>query len=55
MSALKGEVEKVQAGEAGERSLGLIDCGQASELTKGTTVLLFFESAPAPYNWLYTS
>ena len=50
MSALKMEgSERVRAGEA----VGMIDCGRASKRTKGTFILLFFESSAAPFNWLY--
>ena len=54
MSALKRkEFTRVRAADAGGRSLGLIDCGRASQRTKGTTILLFFEFATPPFNWLY--
>ena len=54
MSALKGkEFAKVRAGEADGGTFGLTDCGRASKRTKGTTVLLFFEFATPPFNWLY--
>ena len=50
MSALKRkEVGKVRAGDA----VGMIDCGQASKRTKGTSLLLFLEYGIPPFNWLY--
>lgn len=54
MSAQKRkEFARVEVTDAGGRSLGLIDCGRVSQRTKGTTVLLFFEFATPPFNWLY--
>ncbi len=54
MSALKWKkVGRVRAGDAGGRSLGMIDCGRASERTKGTSLLLFLEYGVPPWNWLY--
>ena len=50
MSALKMERgQRVRAGDA----VGMIDCGQASKRTKGTSLLLFLELGPPPFNWLY--
>jgi hypothetical protein len=50
MSALKRkEVGKVRA----EDAVGMIDCGQASKRTKGTTLLLFLENSVPPFNWLF--
>ena len=48
MSALikEGE-ERVPAEEAVE----IIDCGRASERTKGGYMLIFIEPANAPFNW----
>ena len=55
MSALKWKVfKRARAGDTSGRSLGLIDYGRASRLTRGTTVLLFFEVGSPPFNWLYT-
>jgi hypothetical protein len=49
MSALKTEtIERVRAEDAVE----IIDCGRASERTKGIPLLLFFEYGPAPYIYL---
>jgi hypothetical protein len=50
MSALKWKkVGKVRAGDA----VGMIDCGPASQRTKGTSLLLFFEVGAPPFSWLY--
>ena len=50
MSALKRKVVgKVRA----EDAVGMIDCGQASKRTKGTSLLLFLEYGIPPFNWLY--
>jgi hypothetical protein len=50
MSALKMERgQRVRAGDA----VGMIDCGQASKRTKGTSLLLFLELGAPPFNWLY--
>ena len=50
MSALKMERDqRVRAGDA----VGMIDCGQASKRTKGTSLLLFLELGAPPFNWLY--
>jgi hypothetical protein len=54
MSALKMEGrERVRAGDADGRSLGMIDCGRASKRTKGVSLLLFLEFGSPPFNWLY--
>jgi hypothetical protein len=54
MSALKWKkVGRVRAEEAGGHGLGMIDCGRASERTKGTSLLLFLEYGVPPWNWLY--
>jgi hypothetical protein len=50
MSALKLEGSKrVRAGDA----IGLIDCGRASERTKGSLLLLFMEYGVPPLNWSF--
>jgi len=50
MSALKRkEIGKVRA----EDAVGMIDCGQASKRTKGTTLLLWLENGAPPFNWLF--
>jgi hypothetical protein len=50
MSALKRkEVGRVRA----EDAVGMIDCGQASKRTKGTSLLLFLEYGVPPFNWLF--
>ena len=50
MSALKKEgSERVRAGDA----VGMMDCGRASRRTKGNFILLFFENASPPFDWLY--
>jgi hypothetical protein len=49
MSALKTETsERVRAEEAVE----IIDCGRASERTKGVPLLLFYEYGSPPYIYL---
>jgi hypothetical protein len=49
MSALKLEGdERVRAEDAVE----IIDCGRASEQTKGAPTFLLFEGAIAPFIWL---
>ncbi len=54
MSALKWKkVGRVRAEEAGCHSLGMIDCGRASERTKGTSLLLWLEFGVPPLNWLF--
>jgi hypothetical protein len=54
MSALKSAgSQRVRAGSAGDHGLGMIDCGRASERTKGTSLLLFFENGIPPFNWLF--
>jgi len=52
MSALKLEntEERVRAEEAVE----IMDCGRASERTKGGWLLVFFEPSSAPFNWFLT-
>ena len=49
MSALKVEHRepRVRAGDAVE----IIDCGQASEQTKGGWLGLTYEAANPPFNW----
>ncbi len=48
MSALKMEgKERVRAGDAVE----IIDCGRASERTKGGFLLIFLEGGTPPFNW----
>ena len=50
MSALKWkEIGRVRA----EDAVGMIDCGQASKRTKGTSLLLFLEYGVPPLNWLF--
>ena len=50
MSALKMERgQRVRAGDA----VGMIDCGQVSKRTKGTSLLLFLENGIPPFVWLY--
>jgi hypothetical protein len=50
MSALKVEGdERVRAGDAVE----IIDCGRASERTKGSFQFIFQELATPPFNWLF--
>ena len=50
MSALKMErSQRVRAGDA----VGMIDCGQASKRTQGTSLLLWLELGAPPFNWLY--
>ena len=48
MSALKLEGdERVRAEDAVE----IIDCGPASERTKGGFLLIMLEGTPPPFNW----
>ena len=50
MSALKMERDqRVRAGDA----VGMVDCGQVSKRTKGTSLLLFLEHGLPPFVWLY--
>ena len=50
MSALRMDgSERVRAGDA----VGMVDCGQASKRTKGTSLLLFLENGIPPFVWLY--
>lgn len=50
MNAMKVNIdEKVQVLD----EIELIDCGCASEQTKGTHVLLFLENSLPPFDWLY--
>ena len=50
MSALKTEgSERVRAEDAVE----MIDCGRASERTRGVTLLLYLEFGVPPLSWLY--
>lgn len=51
MSALKLEhaEQRVRAGDAVE----IIDCGRASERTKGTPLLILTENGWPPFNWLW--
>ena len=52
MSALKldNAEERVRAEEAVE----ILDCGRASERTKGGWLLVFLEPSNAPFNWFWT-
>ncbi len=48
MSALKVEgEERVRAGDAVE----IIDCGRATERTKGGFLLILLEGGTPPFNW----
>ncbi len=48
MSALKVEgEERVRAGDAVE----IVDCGRASERTKGGFLLVLLENGAPPFNW----
>jgi hypothetical protein len=48
MSALNVERdEEVRAQDAVE----IVDCGRASERTKGGILLIFLESGSPPFNW----
>jgi hypothetical protein len=48
MSALElEEIERVRA----EAAVELIDCGRASERTKGTLILIFTEHSVPPMNY----
>ena len=50
MSALKVEGdERVRAGDAVE----IIDCGRASERTRGSFQFVLLELATPPFNWLF--
>jgi hypothetical protein len=50
MSALKvAREEKVRAEDAVE----IIDCGRASEQTKGGFLIVNLEPAAAPFNWAF--
>ncbi len=50
MSALKVEgEERVRAGDAVE----IIDCGRATERTKGGYLLVLLENGIPPFNWFF--
>jgi len=49
MSALK--VEQTESRVRAEDAVEIIDCGQASERTKGGFLLVFLESGSPPFNW----
>ncbi len=50
MSALKVERRlRVRA----EDAVGMVDCGRASERTKGIPMFLLLELGTPPFNWLF--
>ena len=50
MSALKTERGlRVRAEEA----IGMVDCGQASERTRGVPMFILLELGIPPFNWLF--
>jgi hypothetical protein len=49
MSALK--LEQGESRVRAEDAVEIIDCGRASELTKGGWLLIFLESGNPPFNW----
>ena len=50
MSALKvAGSQKVRAEEA----IGMVDCGRASQRTKGVPMFLLLELGVPPFNWLF--
>jgi hypothetical protein len=49
MSALK--VEQGEPRVRAEDAVEIIDCGRASERTKGGILLIFLESGNPPFNW----
>jgi hypothetical protein len=49
MSALK--VEHGESRVRAEDAVEIVDCGRASERTKGGILLVFLESGSPPFNW----
>jgi hypothetical protein len=44
-------LESYWSKEAGGHSLEILDCGRASERTKGGFLLIFLEAGSPPFNW----
>ncbi len=51
MSALK--LEHAEQRVRAEDAVEIIDCGRASERTKGTQLLILLENGWPPFNWLW--
>jgi hypothetical protein len=51
MSALK--LEQMEQRVRAEDAVEIIDCGRASERTKGVPMLVLIELGTPPYNWLF--
>jgi hypothetical protein len=49
MSALK--LEQVEQRVRAEDAVEIIDCGRASERTKGVPLLIFLELGTPPFSW----